>query len=287
MALAVAAAFIWGATFIFTDLALRETPPLLFAALRFVAASLFVFAIPRPPVGWRALIGCGLLLGVGQYGFLFVSMVNGITPGLASLLVHFQAFLTIAIAAVLFRERPTVRQIVGVALAISGLLLLVLGVGGAISPMGLVLVLSAALCGAFGNNLLKALGPVSMVGVATWMSLAAPVPLFVLSALFEGPLTLGTVATSIASGPTFIAVVYSAILATVVAFAIWGHLFARYAAAQVAPFLLLVPVFGIGLSAVFIGETMTAGRAAGCALIFMGLLVVLVPPGFLSADRTG
>ena len=276
LSLAVTAALIWGATFPISAVALESTPPIFFAFLRFLCAAAFVAVIPRPAVPWHKLLALGLLLGAGQYGFLFVSMTQGISPGLASLLVHTQAFFTILIAMAVFSERLRPRQIGALLLALAGLVCLVVDRAETGALGGLALVLTAALCGASGNNLMKSLGPVDMLGVAVWMSLAAPLPLLALALLLETDgAPAGLVATI--TWEATAAVVYSAVLATVVVFAIWGRLLATYAAAAVAPFFLLVPVFGMGLSALTLGERLSGAQVLGAALIFAGLALALWP----------
>lgn len=274
--LAVLAALIWGATFPISAVALSDTPPIFFAFLRFAAASLFIVIVPRPAVPWPTLLITGLLLGAGQYGFMFVAMAKGLPAGLASLLVHTQAFFTIGIAMLIFREPFRLRQGAALTFAITGLALLVFDraeVGGA---LGLGLILLAALCGAVGNNLLKSLGQVDMFGVAVWMSLAAPLPLLALSMTFEANGSIRSLFTGV-TWVTVAAVAYSAILATVFVFAIWGRLLAAYPAASVAPFFLLVPIFGIGLSALLLGETLTFRQIGGAVLVFIGLSVAIWP----------
>ncbi len=276
-AAAVGAALIWGATFPVSAIALEATPPIYFAVLRFVCAAAFVLVIPRPPVPWPTLILLGLLLGAGQYGFLFVSMTRGVPAGLASLLVHTQAFFTILIAMAVFGERLARRQIAALALAFAGLALLAADRAQDGALIGLVFIIAAALSGAAGNNLLKSLGPVDMLGVAVWMSLAVPLPLLALSLLFEVD---GSVMDLLATGMSWTvvaAVIYSAVLATVLVFAIWGRLLVTYSAATVAPFFLLVPVFGIGLSALVLGERLSVLQIGGGALIFTGLALALWP----------
>ena len=276
IALAVTAAFIWGATFPITAIALETTPPIFFAFLRFSCAAAFVFVIPRPSVSWPRLIALGLLLGAGQYGFMFASMTQGISAGMASLLVHTQAFFTIGIAMIVFQERLRRRQAVAVLLALVGLGFLVADRSEVGAVVGLALVLVAAFCGASGNNLLKSLGKVDMLGVSVWMSLAAPLPLLALSLPLEADGSLSALISTV-TWPVVGAVAYSALLATVLVFAIWGRLLTSYPAASVAPFFLLVPVFGIALSAWFLGERLSGLQLAGSVLIFVGLALALWP----------
>jgi len=262
--------------------ALDTVPPIFFAFLRFAAASLFVFVVPRPAVPWHILLLTGLLLGAGQYGFMFVAMAKGLPAGLASLLVHTQAFFTIGIAMVIFREPLRLRQVVAIGFAMGGLALLVLDRAEVGGVLGLSLILTAALCGAAGNNVLKSLGKVDMLGVAVWMSLAAPLPLLLLSMMIEAEGSVQSIIADV-TWVTAASVAYSAILATVFVFAIWGRLLTAYPAATVAPFFLLVPVFGIGLSAVLLGETLTSTQISGALLVFVGLSFAIWPQKKASA----
>ncbi len=274
--LAILAAFVWGATFPVSAIALEATPPIFFAFLRFLCAAAFVLVIPRPAVPWPKLLLLGSFLGAGQYGFMFVSMTQGISASLASLLVHTQAFFTILIAMLVFSERLHLRQVGALALALAGLACLVADRADGGGLLGLALILIAALCGASGNNLLKSLGKVDTLGVAVWMSLAAPLPLLALSLVFE---SRGSVANLVATITWEVvgAVAYSALLATLLGFAIWGRLLATYSAAAVAPLFLLVPVFGIALSALTLGERLTGLQIAGALLIFVGLALTVSP----------
>lgn len=276
VSLAVLAALIWGATFPISALALENTPPLFFAFLRFLCAAAFIFVFPRPNVPWSTLLALGLMLGAGQFGFLFLSMAHGISAGLASLLVHTQALITVLLAAVFFSERIHPRQAVAIIMAMGGLGLFILDKAETSGLAGLFLILIAAFCGAGGNTVLKSMRRVDMRAVAVWMSVAAPLPLLAASIVFEmeaGPASLVGALTWGTAG----AVAYSAILATVVVYSIWGKLLTTYSAAQVAPFFLLVPVFGIALSAILLGERLTVSQVGGGGLIFLGLALVLWP----------
>jgi O-acetylserine/cysteine efflux transporter len=76
------------------------------------------------------------------------------------------------------------------------------------------------------------------------------------------------------------------VLSTLVGFGIWGGLLKRYPASTVAPFSLLVPIFGAASAALVYGESFGPGRLAGMALILLGLAVVALPlPAMLTGSR--
>ena len=97
--LAVAVMAVWGSNFVVIKLALEHLPPLLLAALRFTCAFLpAAFFLKRPAVPLSNLAAYGVLIGAGQFGLLFLAMKGNITPGLASLVVQIQVFLTIGLS---------------------------------------------------------------------------------------------------------------------------------------------------------------------------------------------
>jgi hypothetical protein len=78
-------------------------------------------------VRWRVVIAVGLFIGVGQFGVLFVAMNTGLLAGLASVIAPLQPVFTIPLAVVALGERPSLRQVAGVSLAIAGLIAIALG----------------------------------------------------------------------------------------------------------------------------------------------------------------
>lgn len=104
--LALAAVAVWGTNFVIIKLALGQLPPLLFAALRFglvLIPGAFFFARPAVRLGNLALYG--VLIGIGQFGVLYVAMNGHISPGLASLVLQLQVFFTIGLSMRLAGER--------------------------------------------------------------------------------------------------------------------------------------------------------------------------------------
>ena len=73
--LALAIVTVWGTNFVVIKVALGSLPPLLFAALRFTLALVpAMFFLARPRVPWHNLALYGLLIGVGQFGLLYIAM---------------------------------------------------------------------------------------------------------------------------------------------------------------------------------------------------------------------
>ncbi|MCO6178318.1 EamA family transporter [Ciceribacter sp. RN22] len=278
----VLVAAVWGFNFVVIKLGLDNFPPLLFSALRFLFAALpLAFFIRRPDVPWRLILGIGLMLGVVKFSFLFIGMNVGAPPGLASLLLQSQAFFTVLLAFLIYGDRPRPLQVAGMVLAFSGVALIASSIDGTFTVAGLVLVLAAAVAWACSNMLMKKVGKVQMLNLMVWVSLVPPIPLFIISALFEGwDRDLQALANLNLEGAG--AVLFVAYGATVFGFAVWGAMISRYGVSTVAPFSLLVPVFGMSSAALVLGEDFGLLRVIAAALIVLGLVMNVFNPRWLA-----
>jgi O-acetylserine/cysteine efflux transporter len=273
--LALAVVFLWGTNFVVIKWGLAELPPFLFACLRFaLSAWPCMLFVRRPPVGWGVLAAFGLLHGA-VFGLLFLAIRADITPGLASLVVQSQVFLTIGLGMALGGERPRALQIGALALAAAGIAWIAARTdGGALTPFGLVTVLAAALCWAGANQVARRAGPVDALGFMSWSSMFAAVPLLGLSLALEGP---GRVVDALAAagGGAWAAVAWQAFANSLFGFGAWNWLLARHPAALVTPSALLVPVFGLGASALLLAEPLPAWKLGAAALVLAGLALNL------------
>ena len=268
---AILVTIIWGLSFVVIKLGVGSTPPLLLAALRFLAAALpAILFVPRPKTDWRNVVAYGFFLGVAQFGLLFAAIALGMPASLASVVMQAQVFFTILFAAVLMGERPGAFQALGGVIACLGLVLIAWPrlTGGGAGPF-LMTVLAAASWGV-ANIISKRAGRVDMLGFIVWSSLVAPLPLLVLSLWLDGPAQVIAALKGI-DGPTVAAIAYLAYPTTVFAFGIWAYLLSPHPAATVTPFALLVPVAGILGSALILGEGMHPVEALGGAIIVLGL----------------
>lgn len=279
--LLVLVAALWGFNFVVIKLGLDNFPPLLFSALRFLFAAVpLVFFIRRPEAPWRLIIGIGLMLGVVKFSLLFVGMKVGVPPGLASLILQSQAFFTVILAMIVFSERPRPLQLFGMGLAFGGIALIASTVNGDFNATGLALAIAAAVAWACSNMLMKKVGRVQMLNLMVWVSLVPPIPLLVISVLFEGwQRDIDAIMHINLMGAG--AVLFVAYVATVFGFGVWGAMISRYGVATVAPFSLMVPVFGMSSAALLLGEALGPVRILAAALIIAGLILNVFNPQWL------
>ena len=117
----------------------------------------------------------------------------------------------------------------------------------------------------------------NMLAYVVWSALFAVPPLLGFALLLEGPraMAAGIMA---ADGWTWGAVAWQSIGNTMFGYAAWGWLLGRHPAAQVAPMALLVPVFGLGASALWLGEPLQDWKLAAFALVMVGLALGMLWP---------
>ena len=267
-----------------TKIGLESFSPPQLTALRFLIAAVPALVLPRPALSWPRLIAIGATLFAGQFLLQFFAIANGLPPGLASLLVQTQALFTIVFAAMALGERPTTRQVLGVAVAFAGLVLIVLTVGQDLTIVGFCLAMGSAISWGLGNVLLKRISEVEMLDLIVWLSLVPPLPALALSLMLDGPAGFPR-AVSSASWLAVAAALYLGVVATILAYAIWGRLLRRYPAATVTPFALLVPFVGGYSSALVFGERFGPLRLAGMALVLLGIAVIVLPWDRMMMDK--
>jgi drug/metabolite transporter (DMT)-like permease len=268
---------IWGATFVLVKAALNDISPILFLALRFslaTAALVGLFAARRRLVWeWRTA-AAGALAGV----FLFAGYL-GQTLGLRTTSAPRSAFITglmsvmaPLVAALVYRSRPRVSEVVGVLVATAGLGLLTLRGGRApLNPGDLLTLLGAVgfathivVLGHFSERMGFELLSVAQVGSAAVLSLS----------LFwwaEAP--------RVAWRPAVLgAILITGLLATALAFTLQAWAQRSTTSTRTGLIYMLEPVFAWITSYLLVGEGLTGRAAAGAVLILGGVLMVEMKP---------
>ncbi|WP_328867022.1 EamA family transporter [Streptomyces sp. NBC_00304] len=271
IALAALVAAVWGVNFVVIELGLAHFPPLLFSALRFLVAALpAVFFVGRPKVAWKWIVGVGLVLGMAKFGLLFIGMDRGMGAGLSSLVLQVQAVFTALFAALALGERPGRVRVLGMGVALAGIGVAAVDEGASGPVLAFVLVIAAAACWGVSNVLTRKAAPPDALNFMVWVSTVPVLPLLGLSLLFEGPHRDAEALAALDWSAAGI-IVYVAWITTVFGFGAWGFLLSRYPASSVAPFTLLVPVFGMSSAALLLDESVSPLRWCAAALLVGGV----------------
>ncbi|KAF5999188.1 DMT family transporter [Streptomyces sp. WAC00263] len=273
----LAIAVAWGACFLLISWGLRDAPPLWFAALRALLAGAALLAA----VVWTAhrrrtrvrvhgaetwlLIGLLALVNVTVALGAMVAAASGTTTGVASVLGNAQPLLVVLPAWWLFGERPRPVEVAGVALGFGGLVL-VAAPSGAGRGAGLALAAAAAI--AAGSLLARRLAGVDLLALGAWQFLLGGGALAVAAAVVEGP-------PDISWTPRLVtALVALALAGTAFPYVLWFAELRRAPLTAVAAWTLLVPVVGVVLGAVVLGEGLTPAVLGGDALVVASLTLV-------------
>lgn len=271
--LALLVIVVWGLNFVVIKVGLHGMPPMLMGALRFLLAAFpAILFVRRPQVPLRWMLAYGMTISLGQFAFLFYAMYVGMPAGLASLVLQSQAFFTLFFAALFLGERLRGSNLFGLLVAASGLVLIGLQGGQAMTLAGFALTIAAASMWALGNVVTRKLGKVNLVGLVVWGSLIPPLPFLALSLWLEGPELISQSLRTLGLD-SMLVLAYLAFGATILGYGLWSRLLSRYPASQVAPFSLLVPVVGISSSALLLGERLGGLQMVGAALVMAGLLI--------------
>lgn len=276
--LALLVVLAWGLNFVMIKWGVAEVPPLFLTALRYLCAALpMVFFVKRPQVRLGTLLVYGLAIGFAQFGLLFSAIKLGLPAGLASLIIQTQAFFTFGLAMLFLGERLGRWQAIGASVALIGIGVIAAERFEVTSLVPLLMVLLAAFFWGVGNIASKKAGQIDMLSFVVWGSLVPIIPLLALSALLEGPDAIGAAIQNFSLGTAGI-VLFNGYVATLVGFGLWSYLLKRYPAGLIAPFSLLVPVFGIGFAVLLAGEVITELEIIGSALVFLGLVLNVFGP---------
>ncbi len=294
LCLAVLVAAVWGVNFTVIEIGLDHFPPLLFSALRFLVAALpAVFFVGHPKVAWKWIVSVGLVLGVAKFGLLFIGMDSGMPAGLSSLVLQIQAVFTALFAYVVLGERPSRVRVSGMAVALAGIGVAAVDEGTSGPFLAFTLLIAAAACWGASNVLTRKASPPDPLNFMVWVSTIPVLPLLALSLLMEGP-SRDLAALRALDWQGAGVVVYVAWITTVFGFGAWGWLLRRHPASTVAPFSLLVPVFGMSSAALFLDESVSPLRWCAAALLVGGVALAsatrptrAIPPTLLHSKPVG
>jgi O-acetylserine/cysteine efflux transporter len=270
----VAICLVWACNNIVSKIVVStwEVPPLYYAALRFgiVALVTLPWLLPVPRPAWR-ILAVGLLMGGGAFALMFVGLQT-VTPSEAAIVSQAAVPITTLLSVLMLGERIRWRRGLGIALTLVGVLLVVWQPGFAVSA-GMLLVLAAAFAGALGAVLMKQMDEIAPLRLQAWVGLSGFAVLAPLSLLLERSEWHFAVE---AGWPFLAALLFSALLVSVIAHTAFYVLIVRYEANLLAPLTLITPLATIGLGVAITGDQLDARMIAGAGIALLGVLIVAV-----------
>jgi drug/metabolite transporter (DMT)-like permease len=277
-------ALLWGASWPGMKLALSEMEPLRFRgfSMGVSAAGLFLIAwvsgakIAMPRGGWGRMLAISAF-NMTLWGLFMIYGLKYVEAGRAVILAYTFPIWTVPLNVWLMREPLTRRRVGGLALGLAGLALLLgdelFSLGR--SPLGALLLVASAISWAIGTVAMKR-WPVDLPALshAAWQTLLGWLPLLALGLLLErGPLH----PFGLSTGP-MVAALYQAIVASILCQWAWFRLVVITSASVSSLSALAVPVVGVFLSMLLLGERPQATDFVALVLVVTSLAVVLLPP---------
>ncbi len=282
--LAILIVAIWGFNFVVIQLGLKEVAPLALCCARFFLASIpAVFLVKKPAVPYKIIASYGLIMFALQFSLLFLGMHAGVTAGLASLVLQVQVFFTILFAVLFLNEKPNSWQIIGALVSFTGIAIVGLKLNNShYSLLGFLLLVTASAFWGAGNLISKKAGKINMFAFVIWGSLFAWPPLLVIAFLVEGGSKI-FVNLHHLSWVSLFSILYIVYPTTLFGFGAWNWLLKKYQVTIIAPFTLLVPVFGMLSSFLVLGEPLQLWKIVAAVLVIVGLCINLLMPRFVGA----
>ncbi|HXF90810.1 MAG TPA: EamA family transporter [Candidatus Nitrosotenuis sp.] len=271
--IAILVAAIWGFNFVVVKIGLSELPPFMYGAGRFlIALTPIIFFWRKPNVSWKIISGIGFTLGLTKFSLMFLGIYFGMSAGLASLVLQSQVFFTVALSIVIFGSRLQFNQILGMIVAFVGIFMIGWQMQATSSLVGFLCILGSSVAWSISNILYRKAGDVDMFHLTVWTSLIPPIPMLCAAYYFEGQYSLLDCLASL-SWVGYICLLFTACASTWIGATLWGVLLKTYDPTHVAPFSLLIPVFGISSAWVVIGEELSLMTLFACSLVFLGLII--------------
>lgn len=283
--LAILIVAVWGFNFVVVKISMQDISPLALCALRFMLASLpFLFFVKRPKAPFKLIMLYGLFMFALQFSFLFVGMKLGVTAGLASLVVQTQIFFSILLGVLFLKDIPNKWQIIGALVSFAGIALIAVNLGTDVTITGLLFIIAAAIAWSIGNLASKKMGKVDVFSLVVWGSLVAMPPLLILTLTLEGYSNFINIFHHL-SWQTAGALFYIVFISGLFGYAAWSWLLNIYSVTTVAPFALLVPIFGILSSALVLNEELQTWKVIAAILVIAGLCINVLWARFIMLKK--
>jgi drug/metabolite transporter (DMT)-like permease len=270
---------LWGGSYLFVGVAVKELPPLVIVMARVVIAAAVLLPlhllIAGPLPGGRAAWGAIAVMSVINNVIPFTLIVTGqtmIASGLASVINTTAPLFSLGFIAAAGLQRLEPRKLAGIVMGIGGVAVLKGGtlLGEGSQSAGILLCLGAAasygLATLWARLRLAAIPPLSL---ATGQLLCSAAIMTGLATGFSHPAQLMDVSSTV-----WVALLSLALISTAFAYIIFFRIVASAGAGNVLLVTMLIPVSAIAFGVTLLGESLEPREIAGAVIIALALLII-------------
>lgn len=267
------ATLLWGGNYVASRIGMETFPPLFYTFLRFVlvAAIMLPFA-PRPTraqmkqLGWIAFVLC-----VGHMGIILIAIDQGLNIGASAITVQMGVPFSCMLGAWLLKDKLGKWRITGMLIAFAGCLMITGEPNVEEHPLAFFFALVSALLWGVSNIQIKKLGKIPTRMFLAYTAILSLPMLLPFSLIIEGPQWHTLTEASLRST---IGLIYTVLASTLVAYGLWAWMVQHHDISKVAPYSLLVPLFGIACGKLFFEEPLTPELLIGGAVLMLGVAII-------------
>jgi O-acetylserine/cysteine efflux transporter len=281
--LLILACLLWAAHTIVSKLVVSgmDVPPLFYAVLRYglvaVVALPWLLPVPRPV--WR-IFCVGFLMGGGGFALFFLGLKTS-TPSSAAIVGQLSLPLTVLLSVLVLGETISFRRGVGVVLTfVGGIIVMWNPANGLSLSSGLLLVLASAFTGSLAAIMMKQIDNVRTLQFQAWVGAASVIPLIILTLAFE----TDQYSLALAAGWPFVsAVLFSALIVSMLAHTIYYGLIRIYPANLIAPLIVLSPLLTVILGILITRDAFDLRMGLGTAIALAGVVIITIRPNLMTS----
>jgi len=271
--IALCAPILLGFGFVIAKPAMQQFPPFLLMGLRFtIAALILIWWFPIPRGLLKNLFIVSFIGGTLTYGLVYMGL-NSVDASSSTLLIQTEVPFGVIIAYFLFKEKPGIKNIVGIVIAFFGLFVLLGAPNLQGKLIGVLLLLSGAFTWSLGMVMAKPISKkIGGFAVTAWVCLFSGPMLLLGSFIFDGN-TINYFLSANFHG--WLVVAYLSLIMQPLAYGTWYHVIGRNPIHKVLPVMLLLPLTGLSTAIFLLGEDPTKQVFIGGTIILFGIGMIL------------
>jgi O-acetylserine/cysteine efflux transporter len=262
---------LWGSVLTLAKPLVGQLPPILLMAVAYTLAAVTLYPMaPRLRTRPRHLLIISLTAGTIQAAML-LSGLKLLPASTAMLVLQLQIPFAAVLAWFVGRDKPSMRNWIGIVLVLIGIVIVIGRPDGQGQALGVILVGVSGVFWAGGQVGIAVWGRDSGLAVYAGLLRYAAPQLWLTTIIVEGnPLP----ALQAISGENWIGILILAFIGCVLPYALWYRLMMRYRVDEVMPFSVLMPVVGVVLSIIELGDPITLGLVVGGGILTLGLVII-------------